>query len=209
MPVQDKLAHSVGRKDQIPNKNLAVEISEFGNSDQVTELIKFIESGPKRRLQMDAILTLAYVSELNPKLAVPEVDFFLQKLDDPISRVAWGSMIALSHLVKLAPEKLYNKLPVILDAMQMDSIVGRDHGYKILVHLYSIDRYREDLFHILLEQLVIVRPNQLGQYTERLMTVLAPEHKADLIVTLEERRMELTNQYHLKRLAKNLKKLYK
>lgn len=208
MPIQDKLAYSVGRKDQLPNRKLAQEIVESGDPAQIKELIAFMESKPSRRPLMDAALTLAYISECDPEMMVVHIGYLLQRLDHEVERVGWGSMIALAHLVKVAPDEIYEELPVVLEAMKRDSIVGRDHGFRILVELYAVEKYREDLLHIILEQLAIARPNQLGQYTERFMGVLAPQHASELIQTLEERKLDLTNPYHEKRLTKNLKKLY-
>ncbi len=209
MSISDKLAYSQGRKDQVPNKLLAQEITSAEDSERLIELIKFIESKPHRRLQMDAALTVAYVGDLLPKMLIPHVDFLIRKLKDPIDRVSWGSMIALSHVSPLVIDQMYENLPEILDAMDMGSIVGRDHGYQILVNLYVVDQYSSDMLFILLEQIRKAPSNQLGQYTERLLGVIKPEDKLELIAALEERRLDLTNEYHLKRLTKNLKKLYK
>ncbi len=208
MAISDHLAYSQGRKDQIPNKLLAQEITSTGDSERLIELIQFIESKPHRRLQMDAALTVAYVGDLLPKMLIPHVDFLIEKLKDPIDRVAWGSMIALSHVSPLVIDQMYERLPEILDAMDMGSIVGRDHGYQVLVNLYKEDRYVSDMIFILLEQIRKAPSNQLGQYTERLMKVIRDEDRPELVTALEERRLELTNEYHLKRLTKNLKKLY-
>lgn len=209
MSISEKLAYSLGRKDQEPNKLLAQEIADNEDEKQLIELIDFIKSNPHRRLQMDAALTVAYVGDLKPKMLIPHVPFLLEKLSDPIDRVAWGSMIALSHVSPLVIDEMYDNLTTILDAMDMGSIVGRDHGYQILVNLYTVDQYASDMLYILLEQIRKAPPNQLGQYTERLAEVIQTEDKQKLIDALEERRLELSNEHHLKRLTKNLKKLYK
>lgn len=209
MSISDKLAYSLGRKDQVPNKLLAQEITDAEDSERLNDLIEFIESKPHRRLQMDATLTIAYVGDLLPKMLKPHVGFLIKKLQDPIDRVSWGSMIALSHVSSHVVDQMYENLPAILDAMDMGSIVGRDYGYRILVNLYTVDRYSSDLLFILLEQIRKAPSNQLGQYTERLLPVVRPEDRSELVTALEDRRLDLTNEYHLRRLTKNLKKLYK
>ena len=52
-------------------------------------------------------------------------------------------------------------------------------------------------------------PNQLGQYTENLIAVLDRSHKEQLLTVLEDRKLELVNPHHQKRLSKNLEKLYR
>jgi len=65
------------------------------------------------------------------------------------------------------------------------------------------------MFLLIQEQLMKAPSNQLGQYAERLIEVLNKKHLNSLIETLESRREDVTNEHHIKRLNKNLKKLYK
>lgn len=209
MPIQDQLSYSLGLKTQEGNKILAQNIANSDNIEQLNELVKFINSKPHERLQMDAMLTIAYISEHNPKLVLDHIDFLLHKLHDPINRVIFGSMIALSNAAHLALDKLFVNLSQILDAMEAGTVVTKDHGFRILVSLYQEEKYSEDTFFIIIEQIIIASANQLGQYTERMIPVLKANHKKKFITTLEDRREGLSNEYHLKRLSKYLKKLYK
>lgn len=207
--VKHRLSYSLGDKTQIPNKELAVEIANSENKNAINELEQLVVESDVKRIKMDAIMTLAYVAELNPKFMVASVDFFIGLLNHPVERVGWGSMIGLFHVAALSQLKVYDNLSKVLDAMERDSIVGRDHGFKILVILYQHNQLRDDVYYLMLEQIRKVRPNQLGQYAERMMEVVIDNHKLALIETLEEKRLELSNPYHLNRLSKNLKKLYK
>lgn len=209
MPVADKLSYSLGRKDQVANKVLAGKILESEDGSLLNELVELFHSDMHRRLQMDAMLTIAYVGEGNPEMLVPHVDFLLSKLFDKIDRVAWGSMIALSKVSLLVLEKMYEKLSTILNVMDTKSIVGRDHGYRILINLYCQPKYAADLLFIILEQIRKAPPNQLGQYTERLVEVVQAPHLEELSKVLQERRGELINEHHLSRLDKSLAKVLK
>lgn len=208
MPISDKLAYGMGHRDQGPNKILAQEIADSEDRSALEELKTLVLSQAHKRFRMDATLTVAYLGELKPSMLTDSADFLLGILDDPIDRVGWGSMIALSHITSSVPDKMYAELPTILDAMDAGGIVGRDHGYRILIDLYTVKKYRSDIFYIVLEQIQKSPSNQLGQYTERLIAVIKKENKKELISALEERRAELTNEHHIKRLTKNLKKLY-
>ncbi len=209
MSIADHLAYSLERKDQEPNKRLANQLVANDDRAGVHEIVDLFDEHRPRRLLMDAMLTLAYIAETKPELIIPHTDFLLSKLKDPIERVGWGSMIALAHITPLVAEKLYKELPKVLDAMERQSVVGRDHGFKVLVKLYQVDEYANDLIHIIVEQISNAPSNQLGQYAERAMTALRANHKKLLIEALEMRREELTNEYHIRRIDKNLKKLYK
>lgn len=209
MSIASKLSYSLGHKNQVANKQLAQQIADTQDECALNELIDLFQVESPRRLLMDAILAIASVGEKNASMLVPHVDFFIQRLSDKIERVGWGSMIALSYVTPFVPRAVFEELSVILEAMGRKSVVGRDYGFRILTHLYKVEELRGDLIYIILEQLRIAPSNQIGQYTERLLSVIASTTDiGKTIVVLEERREGLRDPYHLKRLDKNLKKLY-
>lgn len=209
MPIQDHLSYSLGLKTQEGNKALAKIIADTSDHDRLDKLLQFIETKPHERLQMDAMLTVAYIAEMNPEMVVGKVNFLIDKLTDSINRVVFAGMIALAHISHLIPEKLYDCLPQILDAMKVGTVVTKDHGFRILINLYKIEQFTSDMLFIISDQLLLAPHNQLGQYTERMIEVVKLEHKKKLISILEGLREELQSDFHLKRMNKNLKKLYK
>lgn len=209
MPIQDKLAFALNRKDQEPNKLLAKEIVNNLGEDGVHQLVDFFNTNPHKELQKDCALTMAWIAELKPELIAPQTNYLIGKLQDPINRVIWGSMIALAFVAHLEQERLYDAMPQVIDAMDAGTVVTRDHGYRIMITLYADSRFQEDLFVLIQEQLMKAPSNQLGQYAERLIEILNKSHLNLLIETLEERRGDISNEHHIKRLNKNLKKLYK
>ncbi|WP_425390096.1 hypothetical protein [Ekhidna sp.] len=209
MPIQDQLAFALDRNDQEPNRLVAKQIVDAGGTKEVKELISFIKSKPKQRAQSDAILALAYVGEQAPALLSDEASFLISQLNSSVNRVIFGSMIALAHIAHLQREKLFDALPKIIDSMDEGTVVTRDHGYRIMITLYNDRRFQDDMFLLIQEQLMKAPSNQLGQYAERLIEVLNENHLQPLIEILEERRADITNEHHIKRLNKNLKKLYR
>lgn len=205
MAIQDHLASSLGRKDQGPNHSLAEKI--VAGDQDIQELVTFFKTKPHRDLQKDAIITIAYVSELDPRPVLPFFDLLTENLDSSISRVVYGSMMALSRIASLIPERIFEELPRIIDTMHGDSIVARDYGFRILTEMYAVPKYAEDVFPLAIEEIQLAPDNQLGQYVERLLPLLKEDHRSILRKILEARKEELQNPYHLKRLDKNLKKL--
>ncbi|MCP4457108.1 MAG: hypothetical protein GY816_03625 [Cytophagales bacterium] len=205
--IQKFLSSSLDHKDQGPNIVLAERIVNSGGSELLQKLIDFFKTEPHKDLQKDCVLTMAWVAERSPEMIIPHVDLLLENFNSEIPRVIWGSMIALAFSAHLMPDKIYEALPKIIDAMDAGTPVTRDHGYRILITLYQIEKYQEDVFYIILEQIQLAPSNQLGQYAEKLIKVLDTKHKDELVVVLEERGTELTNEHHRKRLSKNLKRL--
>lgn len=208
MSLLQHLSYSKQRKDQGPNKELASKIVSEEDYKAVEELVLLLQSQPHKEHQKDLALTLAWISESNPDLTRPYLEYFVSLLHHPINRVIWASMMSLSALAPGSKEPLFFHLPVIIDAMNTGSVVTRDHGFRIMVVLYATEEFAEDLIGLIYEQLLTAPSNQLGQYTERVVAVLRPAHKEGLIHVLEQRREEVDNPHHLNRLNKNLKKLW-
>lgn len=209
MQIQDYFSNSFGQRTQESNRSLANEIAAKEDYSKLDELIRFFISGANKDQQNDCALTLAWLAGIKPEMMASQFDLLLAGLSHPVNRVVFGSMIGLSGIAHLVQDKMYKVLPTILDAMDVGTVVTRDHGYRILVDLYQNEKYREDTFLLILEQLMKAPSNQLGQYAEKLMVVLKSNHVEDVIKVLEERRDDITNPHHISRLNKNLKKLYK
>jgi len=209
MTIQAQLAHAQDRRDQRPNRILAERIVNEGGAEQLQGLVDFFLSKPHKDLQKDCVLTMAWIGEQSPELLIPHIDLLIENFNSEIPRVVWGSMIAMAFCAHLVTDKIYSSLPKILDAMDAGSAVTRDHGYRMLMTLYQREKYQENLFFIALEQIQKAPSNQVGQYAERLIEVLNPIHRKELISVLEEKNAELSNEYHIRRLTKNIKKLYK
>ena len=199
----------MGHRDQGPNKFLAEQIVNEGGLGRFQELVDFFRTNPDKDLKKDCIMTMAWVGERSPEMLVPYIDLLLRNFDSDIPRVSWGSMIALAFAAHLVTDKLFDELPKIIDAMDVGTPLPRDHGYRILMTLYQNKKYQEDIFFIALEQIQKAPSNQVGQYAEKLIKVLNPMHKDELLAVLEEKNNELSNEYHIRRLSKNIKKLYK
>ena len=205
--VASLLSFSKNRRDQGPNRILATKISDSRDVGILKELIDFFKTKPNKELQKDCVLTMAWVAETSPQMIVPYTDLLIENFNSSINRVVWGSMIALAEIRDQISEKLFEALPKILDAMDAGTVVTRDYGFRILISLYSVPSYQEDILYVILEQIRMAPDNQLGQYAEKFMVVLNPEHKALLYNVLAERLSELSNSHHIKRLNKYLLKL--
>ncbi len=206
MGIEAQFSSGYGRRDQGPNRELASSIAAGQNYDAVSEIFGLFEKKMTARQLNDAVLTLAAVSSEAPEMLRNHVDELADLLNSKVNRQIFGSMIALANVSYLVPEKLQPYLSLILDAMDSGTVVTRDHGFTILTQLYKIDRSNM-LLPLILEQLMKAPPNQLGQYTEKFISVMKYEHREELARVLEDRMEELESPNHRQRLSKNLKKI--
>jgi predicted HNH restriction endonuclease len=67
MSIIKMLATSLGRRDEVPNIDLAIKIAESGNEGAVKELIGNL-SNKNKKIQADCIKTLYEIGERKPEL---------------------------------------------------------------------------------------------------------------------------------------------
>ena len=96
MTVIDKLASSLGRRDEIPNQELAKQIADTGDKKAVKELVENLASKNKH-IQNDCIKTLYEIGNLKPSLISVHANNFLQLLEHKNNRLQWGAMTALKN----------------------------------------------------------------------------------------------------------------
>ena len=207
MSVLNKLASSLGRKDNIPNQELAKEIANSNNYKPVAELVEILQNTKDKRIQSDCIKTLYEVGYIKPELISDYYKFFLELLKSKNNRLVWGSMIALNTISKIKPKEIYENLIEILNATDKGSVITKDNGIGILINLSSKNEYTKEAFPLLMDQLRKSEPKQLPMYAERTLPIINETNKIEFINLLTERISELEKQSQKKRIEKVLRKL--
>lgn len=204
--IVDQFSSSLDRRDQGPNELIAQQIVAEEGGDLLEAVIQIIHSKYPVRIKNDAVMVLMAVSRIRPGVLKNWANVFIQLLGSRSNRQVFGSMIALANIAPMIKKEVEPHLATILNAMDEGTVVTRDHGFTILTELYKTDK-SGDLLALINEQLLNAPPNQVGQYTEKFMEVVRKEDIPTFMEALETRGQELTNEHHLKRLGKNLKKL--
>lgn len=207
MSVLDKLASSLGRRDNAPNQELAKEIAGSNDLKSIAELIKILQNTKDKRIQSDCIKTLYETGYLKPGLIADYYKYFLSLLKNKNNRLVWGAMIALHTISTIKPEEIYENLIEIIDATDKGSVITKDNGIGILINLCSIKEYAGDTFPLLIEQLRKCEPKQLPMYAERALPVINETYRNEFINLLTERMGELEKESQRRRIKKVLKRL--
>lgn len=206
MNIIDNLASSKGRKDELPNHELAKEIVRTDNTGSITELVELL-SHKRTAIQNDVIKVLYEVGESKPHLIVPYISEFVIQLSSKNNRMIWGAMTALDTVVFANPTDIYKHLTTILDAMDKGSVITKDHGVVLLAKLSSIDKYEKQCFSLLLEQLIRCSAKQLPMYAEKSKIAVNDKNSTAFKKVLLARYDDLEKESQRKRIAKVLKKL--
>jgi hypothetical protein len=207
MSVLDKLATALGRRDEVPNQELARKIVGRRDSAAVQELIDNLNHKNKG-IQNDCIKTLYEIGSANPDLVAKYYKEFGKLLESKNSRLVWGGMTALDTIALAEPKGVHGMLSKILDAADNSgSVIARDHAVGILAKLATLKPYKNDSVALLIEQLMSCPNNQFPMYVEMCAPVIDADNKEKCRKVIEKRASDLDKESQKKRVAKVLKKL--
>lgn len=205
MSIVNQLACSLGRRDEVPNQELAKKIATQSDAGAVTELIGLLNHKNKD-IQHDAIKVLYEAGTLNPALISPHIEIFLDLLKSKNNRLQWGAMTAIQAATLENPGLIFESLPDIVTAANSGSVITKDYAVNILIDLCSLEKYHSDTFELLREQLLTSPVNQLPMYAERALPVITKTSKEAFVQTLNLRIPDIDKESKQKRVIKVIKK---
>ncbi len=203
-----QLASSLGRRDEVPNQELAGKIVESKDKQAVKVLVELLKE-KKKPLQNDAIKTLYEVGGRDPQLIAPYFDDFMELLDHKNNRLQWGGMTAINTIAELTMEAIHKNLVLLVELGETGSVIKKDQLVKILVKLAQMSKYYEESKTQLFLQLQNCPPNQFPKYAEEVFTVVNKEDNSRFATILEKRLEALEKESSKKRIYKLLNKLNK
>ena len=204
--ILQKLASVQGRRDEVPNQELAKEISESADKASIKTLIEHLINNKDKKIQQDCIKVLYEIGAIEPKLISPYLETFLQLLESKNNRLVWGGMTAIDSIVFTVPEEVIQNLSAIQTSMEKGSVITKDHGIFILAKLASQSAYHGQIFPLLMDELWKCPPKQLPMYAERSMIAVKDNGREEFMKLLNDRLPDLEKESQKKRIAKVLKK---
>lgn len=197
MSVIEKLATSLGRRDEVPNQELAKQIVGANDKKAVKEIVENLDN-KNVAIKSDCIKVIYEIGALKPQLIADFDKEFVALLDDKNNRLKWGAMIALDMITFEKPVAIYNALAKILDTADKGTVITNDHCVGILIKLCAVKEYADDAFSLLNERLLKSPTNQLPMYAEKALPIINDKNKGLFITTLTSR---------LKEIEKNTKRI--
>lgn len=206
MSVLNKLASAIGRRDEVPNQELAKALAKKPDAKAVKELVENL-TNKNKDISHDCIKVLYELGALNPKLIAPYFKEFITLLDSKVNRMQWGAMTALSSIAHEKPKELFAAIGKIIDVADKGSVITRDHCVKIMVAIGADKKLIDKIFPLLRLQLLACPTNQLPSYAEQALPIITEKHKAQFVKTLTGRLDEIEKESKRKRVEKVLKKV--
>ena len=99
MSALNRLASSLGRRDEVPNQELARDLAARKDKAGIREIAENLWNKDKN-IQADCIKVLYEVGYLEPKLIADYAEDFVKLLRSKNNRLVWGGMTALARSCK-------------------------------------------------------------------------------------------------------------
>ena len=192
MSVLNRLATSIGRRDEAPNQELARDLAAKKDKAGIREIAENLWNKDKK-IQADCIKVLYEVGYSDPKLIADYADEFVKLLRSKNNRLVWGGMTALSEVARANPEGVFKHLTEIRKAMEAGSVITVDNAVKALAYTASAKaEYNRAIFPYLLKHLQTCRPKEVPQHSEKTLPAVNALNKAEFIKVLEKRMEDLS-----------------
>jgi len=192
MSVLDHLASAQGRRDEVPNVELAQRLVAQSDSKGIKELVGALHH-KKKAIRHDALKALYEVAALQPDLVAPYAEDFLGLLGHKDSRMVWGSMTALGKIASLQAKLLNKYFEVICNAMERGSVIACDHGVKVLAAVAARSGGSGNkFFDYLLEHLRTCRSKEVPQHGESAFVAVRAKNAKAFKAVLIARQKEFT-----------------
>jgi hypothetical protein len=191
MPVLSQLASSLGRRDEVPNQELARHLVEQRDKTAIQEIVENLCSKDKN-IQADCIKVLYEIGSVEPNLIADYAGEFAKLLRSKNNRLVWGGMTALAEVAKVNPDAVFKHLDEIKKAKETGSVITVDNAISTLAYTAADEKYREAVFPYLLKHLAGCRPKEVPQHAERTLVAVNSSNKADFMKVLEKRMEDLS-----------------
>jgi len=190
--ILNRLAHSLGRRDEVPNQELARDLAAKKDKKGILEITKNLWNKDKN-IQADCIKVLYEVGVIEPKLIADYTDDFVKCLRSKNNRLAWGGLTALAEVAKANPDAVFKHLDAIKKAKESGSVITVDNAISTLAYTAAGNKkYNEVIFPYLIKHLSGCRPKEVPQHSEKTLPAVNPSNKTDFIKVLEKRMEDLS-----------------
>jgi hypothetical protein len=192
MSVIDKLAHSLGRRDEVPNQELARDLVAKNDKKGIREVAENLWNKDKH-IQADCIKVLYEVGLIEPKLIADYAEDFVKLLKSRNNRLVWGGMTALAGVAKANPDAVFKHFDAIKKAKETGSVITVDNAISTLAYTAAANsKYNQPIFPYLLKHLSGCRPKEVPQHSEKALPAVNTSNKKEFIKVLEKRMEDLS-----------------
>ena len=202
----EKIAFHLGKRDEVPNQELARLLVEKEDQAGIDEIVSFLDDTNKS-IQSDCIKVVYEIGYIAPHLITKYADKFIDLLDSKSNRMVWGAMIGLSTIAEYVPDKIWPYREKILQMISSGSVITNVSGVRTLINLAKAGNlYFSGLIDHLMNLQKQCRDVDFAKRAEEMVDVISPAYIEEYRKILEDRKPNFSNSAQ-KRLEKVIKKI--
>jgi hypothetical protein len=187
MSTLDRIAYFQGRRDEVPNQELARDLAAREDREGIREIAEALWHRVPN-VRSDCLKVLYEIGYLKPELVAPYAVDFLKLLGSRNNRLVWGAMIGLSTVAEIAADEIYPHAAEIQRAMAGGTIITLDAGILALSRLAATgDDRRTALLPYLLDFLRNCRSSDVPRHAEQVLMAIIADDKAEFVAVLQAR----------------------
>jgi hypothetical protein len=192
MSTLEQIAYFKGRRDEVPNQQLAKELALTKDTTGIKQIAENVGNGNKN-IRSDCLKVLYEIGYIDPTLIADHVGVFLKLLRCKDNRMVWGAMIALASIANLRPQEIWACIEDVLQVTANGTVITKVWGIRALAKVAGSDPvYKQKIFPFLIEQISICIPRDVPTHAESIICAVDRENNAELVALLESRKLELT-----------------
>ena len=192
MSVLNRIAYFQGRRDEVPNQDLARRLARAKDRVGIREIAENLHN-PNRNVQSDCLKVLYEIGYLDPRLIAGYADVFLDLLHSKHNRMVWGSMIALGTVSQLQARAIGKRLDEVIEAIDAGSLITVVWGVKTLAGVAAASRtHRARIMPVLVIQLKTCLPRDVPMHAQSILPAVDEANRGKFLAALSSRLPDLT-----------------
>ncbi len=192
MTVLERIAYYQGRRDEVPNQQLARALARRKDTAGIREIARNL-SNPNRSVQSDCLKVLYEIGYLDPALIADYAGEFLGLLGGKNNRMVWGSMIALGTIAPLRARVIGSRLDEVLAALDRGTVITVVWGVRTLAGVAGASRSdRPRILPHLLRRLETCLPRDVPTHALSCFPAIDDASQDRFLAVLERRRPDLS-----------------
>ena len=201
MSVLDQIAFNLGRRDEVPNQELARRLSRRPNAPGIQEIVENL-ANRNQGIRSDCLKVLYELAYLKPELVAPHARALVDLLEDRNNRMVWGATIGLATIAALNPQPVWKARHRVMEAMAKGTLITRVWGVRALARATAGKPSRtKEILPALRDLLGTCSPRDVPTHLESMLPALTRSTWASIEPLVIARKKEMTRS-HLARLSR-------
>jgi hypothetical protein len=192
MTALERIASFRGRRDEVPNQELARALARTRDRKGIKEIAENLWHKEKS-IRGDCLKVLYEIGYIEPGLIADYVEDFLKLLGDKENRMVWGAMIALANIADRRPKEIWKHIDEIKRVTNRGTVITLVWGVRTMAGVAAVNaKYRKELFPVLLRHVRTCIPRDVPTHAESMLGAVTQRNRKEFLGVLERRRKGMT-----------------